>query len=239
MIKSFAGLGSLAFLVISILTASCSLVCIDGEGNIASEDRNPGSFHSIKLKIPARVILEQGQQYQTRIEAEQNLIPLIKTEITRERLEITAEKCIGSTKGITIYITVPEIELLSIEGSGSVVTASPINGGRLELVINGSGTMKLEATAELLFCGLKGSGQIEISGSSKQQYVKITGSGVYNAASFATAESEIAITGSGLAEVFTIDKLKAEIDGSGEIRYKGNPTLKSQINGSGGVNRIE
>ncbi|MHC1707639.1 MAG: head GIN domain-containing protein [Bacteroidales bacterium] len=236
--QSFQRLGTLACFAFIAIAISCDTMCIRGEGGITTEDRNMGTFHSIKLNIPAQVKLTQGAVIQTRIEAQPNLLKLIKTSVAKEKLEITSDECFGENKGITVFITMPQINLLSIDGSGNIETTSPINVSKLELVIHGSGDIKLNATSELVYCGIKGSGNVILAGSSKQQYVKIDGSGNYKASDFATENSEINIQGSGNAEVFAISRLKAEISGSGSVFYKGNPDVKSKINGSGNISRL-
>lgn len=192
-------LGFLASVALLAITASCDMNCIRGEGNLTSEDRNPGTYESVKLKIPATVKLTQGTSFQTRIEAQTNLLKYIKTNISRDYLEITSDECIGENKGITIYITTPTIKLLSIEGSGDIETTAPINTSKLELAIKGSGDIHLDATAEMVYVGIKGSGNIVLKGSSKQQFIKIDGSGNYKASEWPTENTEVNVNGSGNA----------------------------------------
>lgn len=235
---TLARLGILASVAIATTFSSCNIDCIRGEGNLVTEDRNPGAFNSIKLEIPANVVLTQGQELQTRVEAQQNLLPHIKTTINRDKLVISSDDCIGENKGITLYITIPDIEMLSVDGSGDIKSTSTLNTSKLELVINGSGNISLDANAELIYCGIKGSGNVLLKGSSKQQYIKIDGSGDYIAVDFPTENTEVYINGSGNADVFAISKLKADISGSGGVRYKGNPDVKSRVTGSGDVTRL-
>jgi lipopolysaccharide export system protein LptA len=230
-------LGFLAFMGISGFFSSCDIACIRGEGNLVTENRDPGSFNGIKLSIPGNVVITQGSVTQAKIQAQQNLQRYIKTNVRKGRLEITSDECFGENKGITVFVTVPEIQYLSIDGSGSISSDSTLNVSKLELVINGSGDIDLSATAELVYCGIKGSGNVDLKGSSKQQFIRINGSGNYNAFTFPSDYAEIEINGSGDAEIFALSKLRADIQGSGNIYYKGNPDVKSSIHGSGNIER--
>jgi hypothetical protein len=160
---------------------------------------------------------------------------MISTSLKEETLTIESSECIGSVKGINVYIKAPNFSKLIVEGSGDIHGKGVINTGHLGIVVNGSGNIELEANAESLFCGIKGSGQVKLSGSGKTQHVKIEGSGYFSAAEFSSVSADININGSGSAAVSADSSLKAQVNGSGEIRYTGNPRIEKDVNGSGEI----
>ncbi|MCX6273238.1 MAG: DUF2807 domain-containing protein [Bacteroidetes bacterium] len=229
--------GLLTLMAVTLFFTSCGKRCIDGKGELTSEERDPGAYTAVKLQIPAKVIIEEGLKNAFRIEAQPNLLPLINTSMSRGSLVIASDRCIGDNKGITIYITAPSFTKLAIEGSGSIESKNMLNAGELELIVNGSGTVNLQTTASLLYAGIKGSGGITVSGATQKTYLRLDGSGFFKASEFPSVKSEVVINGSGNADIFSIETLKAEINGSGLITYKGNPKINTHINGSGSVTK--
>jgi hypothetical protein len=213
--------------------------CTDGKGELTTSNIDPGAFSSIKLKIPAKLTIEQGLKQEVRIEAQPNILKLLKPRLSQDALVIESTECIGENKGINIFISNPTYNTLVLDGSGSITGQGAINTNQLELAVNGSGKIQLLANSETLFAGIKGSGEIIIEGSTHKEYIRIDGSGRFYGVKTPAVKGDIQLNGSAVAEVFCLEKLEATVNGSGTIKYKGNPQLRSKINGSGGVNRLE
>lgn len=114
----------------------------------------------------------------------------------------------------------------SVAGSGDMELEKVVCGD-LKISIAGSGDMDLEQIdandAEIL---ISGSGTTEISGNARNAKYSIAGSGEIYAANFKCVEVNAEVTGSGEIECQAIDYLKAQVSGSGEIGYKGEPKSK-------------
>lgn len=137
---------------------------------------------------------------------------------------------------------------LDVSGSGSL-TIEVEASGRIETGVSGSGAISLQGMCENLSSEISGSGSIdlsvtvknsssfEVSGSGKTKVsgtantakVSISGSGKVLAAELEVTRCDVNITGSGDVEINVKDALDADINGSGTVLYKGNP---SKVNGS-------
>ncbi len=65
--------------------------------------------------------------------------------------------------------------------------------------------------------------------------ISISGSGDYDGIGLAVDEASIRISGSGGAKVWAESKLNASVSGSGDVYYKGNPTIDQRIDGAGKI----
>ncbi|HRY32317.1 MAG TPA: head GIN domain-containing protein [Bacteroidales bacterium] len=230
-------LGVLSLPLIAVLFLSCSFDCENGSGEIVSEDRDIREINGVKLQIPADLLIEQGNTTSFRIEAQQNILSLITTTVSQGVLTISSQSCFGIHKPIRIRVSTPDIRKLSVSGSGAIRTENPVNTGKLELAVQGSGSIQIDANCEVLYSGIKGSGEMILSGTAHRQYVRIDGSGAYNAGQLASTSTEVEINGSGTAEVFPVEKLGVDIRGSAVVRYSGKPVVSSRIDGSGEVQK--
>lgn len=210
--------------------------CIQGSGNYTSENRTAEGFSGIDLAGIGDVYLTQGENH-LRIEAEDNIIRLIKTEVRGGKLAIYhKEKCINPHMPIKIFVSTPDLDSLSISGSGRIISQSPVESDALNLRISGSGNMELNAVCQDLKAIISGSGGAYLKGEAAKSEIVISGSGAMHGYDLQTDQTRIIISGSGIAEIYVKEELDALISGSGSLYCKGNPEIVSQtISGSGRV----
>ena len=173
------------------------------------------------------------------IEAQQNIIDLIETEVVNNQLLIKKENhgIIADWQSVKVYISLPEIQGLTLAGSGNLTANTAISSPQLELKISGSGGLylpKLETNE--VTATISGSGDLQIDeGYADKEILQITGSGNLHLLNLESRLSEIKITASGNADVWVTENLSVRITGSGNVRYKGNPLVDTDITGSGSV----
>jgi hypothetical protein len=202
---------------VAMLTA-CSVTT--GSGKVVSESRTVSGFTKIDLSGAGDVIIEQNGTEALTIEAEDNLIPKLTSEVVNGTLRLGEKSnlTIHLTKPVTYRVSMKDVSGLMISGSGTV-TASTI-------------------TAPSLAVDLSGSGKITVGGTVEQQDLKISGSGEYRAKDLQTKVASAEISGSGNATVTVSDKLDAQLSGSGQLTYYGNPPqVTREVSGSGRVTK--
>ncbi|MDP4292142.1 MAG: DUF2807 domain-containing protein, partial [Bacteroidota bacterium] len=80
---------------------------------------------------------------------------------------------------------------------------------------------------------IRGSGNINLSGSARKFNIDIAGSGDVNGQDMPADACNVDVKGSGNCRVFAIGKLNVDIAGSGNVYYKGKPDISNNIAGSG------
>lgn len=225
-------------LIFFIFFYSCKRT-IKGEGVITTETRDVNNATEIELSIPANVTIIEADSFSCVIGAQKNILETIKTKTDGDELTIESDKNFNIEKPVQIVISLPEINALTVNGSGEVSGLNSLHDKQLELELNGSGKINLNGKIIDIKSTINGSGEIYLKGKCDQQKISINGSGDLHGYDFESANTRIEINGSGDADVNVTDELKATITGSGNIRYKGNPHLKSDITGSGNVQKTE
>jgi len=209
---------------------------VKGEGPIVRKTLDLDEFDAIKLTFSGDVYLKQGSRQEVVVEAQQNLIDLMKKEVRDETWKIGFEKNVKSTKPVKVYITIPNLTKISVSGSGNVETENAFTGlGDMAVHLSGSGDVKANLTARSVKTHISGSGDVALRGSAKSHDIHISGSGDVASYDFRTDECEIHISGSGECEVNVQENLEVHISGSGDVYYKGDPSVRSKVRGSGDV----
>ena len=215
---------------------------VKGNGNIVTEDRKTGTYDEIKIAGSFDVDLVSGTEGNITINAEENLIKHIKTEIKGNALKIYVEEGynLQPSGNHKMLLTVPfnDISEVSLAGSGDVVTKNGIKADNFKASVAGSGDMNLEVNAATIKGSLAGSGDISLRGSTTDFECNIAGSGDIHAFDLKAENVEASISGSGDAEVHCNGNLKARIAGSGDIKYKGSPKKEdTKAVGSGSISK--
>jgi len=209
--------------------------CTSGRNETVTQVLDLNTFDGIKLKIDADVFINQGDEQRVEVEAQQNIIDLIETDVQGRTWEIEFDDCVRQHNSIKIYITIPSIDLITISGSGFVRGENTFTVEDIDLRINGSGDIDLALEADEVDGEITGSGKIILEGSTREFDLSIAGSGDYSTFDLDAQRGDIKITGSGDAEVYVAEFLDIRISGSGDVFYKGFPNLNVEINGSGRV----
>lgn len=218
---------------------------VTGNGDVATEARDPGAFDAVALSGGFTVVVRQGKGNKVEVKADRNLLPYIETRVvdgSRGRtLEIGPKKGynISTSNNPSLTIEMPSLRAVSVAGSGKVQVEAMKTGG-VDASIAGSGDIRFAGLdAERLGMKVSGSGDIVAAGRAGSAQVTIAGSGDVKAAELAADEVKVSIAGSGDAQVQATKKLNVSIAGSGDVKYVGSPEISSSIAGSGKVRRLE
>lgn len=200
---------------------------IKGNGNMKTETRKISNYDRIELEGSMNVELVAGTEGNLKVEAEENLIEYIVTEVSGDELKISTEKGYnldpsGNNK-ITVIVPFKDLSRVSLTGSGDIRTRDRITAENFEVKITGSGDIKLPLQAKNARASITGSGDIELIGSARDFDCKVTGSGDISAFDFKCENVDATVTGSGDIQVYASEELRAKIPGAGDIEYKGNP----------------
>jgi hypothetical protein len=226
---------------------------VEGNYDVKTETRDVGGFHRVLNEGDFEVYIIQDSLEKVMIEAESNLIPLIRTRIEGSALIIDTRDNLQNNYPMKVYVHTTVLDEVKLSGSG-LMQAEDIVTGDLNISISGSGDVFFSGTAQNvsssisgsgkmdlgLVCNeldadISGSGNIEIVGSANNGTFHIFGSGSIHAYDFTLKECHATISGSGDMYVTVTDYLNVNISGSGDVYYMGSPVIDSRITGSGSV----
>ncbi len=231
----------LILLLLAILAVSgCIGQGMQGSGKIINQTRDVSGFNQIDLNGAGELIITQGNKESVTVEADDNIISNIKTNVNNNKLTISFDNNMPMpTKPVKIYVTVKDLNSINISGSGKI-NSSNLNVNSLTININGAGDSTLSnLNAQILNIKTSGSGKMTISGNVNEQNIEIYGAGEHDAGNLTSKIATIAINGGGKSTVKVSDTLTAIINGAGQINYIGNPQVTHQINGAGTVKQIQ
>lgn len=192
---------------------------VAGDGHLTHERRAVGNVSAIDVSGPLELIVKVGAAPSLDVEADGNLQPKIRTEVTGGVLRMWVDGSVRSTNSLRIVYTTPSLTQVNASGSARL-TISDLNGAPLNF-------------------NKSGSGAVNLSGRVSRLDFQHSGSGHVNASALQTGDANLTQNGSGRLSLGQVQggALTVNVHGSGSMQAGGTVTsLKAYSNGSGGIN---
>jgi len=171
------------------------------------KEYNLGDFDSIRISNSADVYISFGKTNSVKVKGTAEQIERLDLKVEKNSLKVKSKKIQGiwnPKKAVEVYITMPNLEEISIAGSGDCFVK-----GNFDL--------------DDLYISIAGSGDVELKGGSIDDLdISIAGSGDVNCDMIAE-NADVSIAGSGDVELTVRERLDVSVVGSGDVFYHGNP----------------
>jgi hypothetical protein len=229
-----------AFLITLLILTGCNVIGEIGSGNVIRQERKVSSFNGIEVSGAFNVMLIQGTTNSVIVEADDNLMDIIRTEVKGSTLVIDNKSPIAHSKSLKVFITFTDLKSMDLSGAVNFESQGKLT--MPELIISSSGATdgKLEIDVQHLGIDCSGGSKLKLSGSAKDVGVDISGAVDLFAYDLLAENYKLGISGAGKAEINVSKNLKLDISGAATVHYKGTPTNISQdISGAGSVKKVE
>jgi hypothetical protein len=210
---------SLALLALAL--GGCKFSDFDkttGSGTMKTEKRDVPAFKALDISGGYEVEIVAQKEQSLEIEADDNLLPLIKTEVSDGVLTINNEKSFNTRNKLRLRISVPSFVGIFTSGA-TEIAASNLKGD--DFTVHASGASK-----------------IQLSGEIYQLAVEISGAGDLDAKDLHARIVNIHSSGAANSNVYASEELHAQVSGAGNVNYYGDPkTVKEDTSGAGTISK--
>jgi hypothetical protein len=189
---------------------------VRGSGNRKAEKRTLASFKSVEASgaFEVNIVCQQSQSFE--IEGDDNLLPIIKTDVKDGNLRVYSNTQFSASRPIEIRISVPDLEKYISSGAGDVHISGVKND---QLVLSNTGATNIEASGQTKFVDIESSGAGNIETNELH-----------------TERAKISVSGAANVEVYATQQLDVSVSGIGSVTYSGNPpVVNKSVSGIGSV----
>lgn len=211
-------------------------------------------FDRIKIQGPFKVYITQGNEESVKLLASPEVIGHVAATVGSHTLKVRNKYESWSwgpkrwfrkndpwnsheEKG-TVYITVRDLNSITISGSVDVTFTDPIATPALAIRLRGSANLSGNITTQKLTSKISGSGRIKLAGSATDARIRLSGSGNFSASQLVTENATVRISGSGHASVNANNQVNAALHGSAKLNYTGTATINTTKSGSASVRKL-
>lgn len=206
--------GGLLLVRYDVLQGSSSSDALQGSGVAATQTRSLASFSGVELAGSNTVTIRAGSTQSIVVHADDNLLGRVTTGVRGGSLVIGNSGSYKTESPMSVEITVPSLETLTLSGSGTV-TADAVRSQQLRVTLSGSGVVRASGAVTRLDVSLDGSGDVQLE-------------------DLVARDAKAVLNTSGRILVSATNSLEASVRGSGVIVYGGNPAhVTTSVTGSG------
>ena len=222
--------------IIAVLVFSCQLNSINGSGNVTTEKRNiAGNFTSIKAEKGLDIVLEQAQETEVTVVADDNLQKHITTKVLDSVLVISSEyNSYRNVRMKKVIVKMPKVEAIKISSGAHFVSRNTIRSQDLNLAASSGGTLNINVEAEKTICETSSGSNITIKGHSNNLETASSSGSTLDGEKL-MANNIIASASSGSNNnVYPLISLNANASSGGSINYYHVPKNLNKKSSSGG-----
>jgi len=191
---------------------------VSGSGKVATDKRDVTGFTSVDVSGVFQVEIVSGKDYSVEVQADDNILPLIETNVSGSTLQIDLKDKASTRSDMVVRITAPNIERVETTGA-SKVTASGIKNDSFS--INTTGASKVYLTGE--------TANLDID---------VTGASMVDAEQLNAAIVNIQASGASKINVNVSGELHSEASGASRIVYSGDPkTIDNHQSGASSISK--
>jgi hypothetical protein len=252
----------LAFVLIGVSYGMLRAQGVSGTANPAgrmmtSDTRTLGNgIDAVDLSGPIDLRLRYGSVPMLVVRGEQRMLGNVETSQEQNTLHIrTRGIVLRHRQPLQVELTLPALSSMNVDGSGES-TISGFSGERIEVQLDGSGSVKFtgryrQAKAALHGSGdldidtgnserceatLDGSGHMTLVGACRELKAEVMGSGALDAEHLRADDVSLKQLGSGSTTIAARKAVAVALSGSGSVEVYGNPNQRSvSRTGSGEV----
>jgi len=229
------------FMCVSTFSAGCHMRDFRGDGNVVKQDRKVSSFNGLEISGAFEIILNQGDIEAVTVEADENILPYIRTEVVNGTLIIeTKDKPFHHATRMKVYITIKGLKSIDLSGAIDLQTQNRLNLSDLEIDVSGASNANLDIAVQKLSLDGSGASKLIFKGSAVEVKMDLSGASNIYAFDMPVENYTISLSGAGKAEINVLKKLSVEISGAGSIKYKGSPAMIDEdVSGAGTIKKVE
>ncbi|PCI09611.1 MAG: DUF2807 domain-containing protein [Flavobacteriaceae bacterium] len=208
---------------------------IQGSRNVISEDRKINAdFEAIKVSQGISVFLTQSNDTELRVEADDNIIDLLVTEVEGDVLKIYFDKNVSRAKARNVYLSVSKINRIKTTSGAEVRGEGVIKSKTMELAASSGSEIVINLDAQSVSADSSSGSEIEVSGSTDSFKGDASSGSEIDAGDLISKTGNVDVSSGAEINVHSTDKLTAHASSGGSINFEGNPSVLNKSKSSGG-----
>jgi hypothetical protein len=227
-------------IILAVLSSSCMMDVnfgsgVKGNGDVVEESRDiTQDFTAITASEGLDVYVTQAADFKIRVEADENVIDLIGTDIQDGKLKIHAIKNIGrATK--KVYVSLPEVTALEANSGADLIGQGLIEADKVHLNANSGADLKLEIVADHIEADCSSGANIRLGGRANLLYADASSGSDIKAVELEAKVCRANASSGADIRVNVSEELTADASSGADIGYSGDPTVDSRKSASGSV----
>lgn len=208
---------------------------IDGNGNVVTEKRTISeSFTKIEVSRGIEVIVDQDNEVQVEVEADENIIQHITTKVVNNVLVISSDETIESAEVETVHVKMPTINGLEATSGSNIKSNGTLKGNSIRVKSSSGSEIDVNLEYDMVDSESSSGSNTSLSGKALKLTTSSSSGSEINAGNLIANEIDSESTSGSSSEVHPLVVLTAKASSGSSINYNGSPKTVHEEESSGG-----
>ena len=197
-----------------------------GDGNVVTNQREVNEeFTVVKASEGLDVYIIQDDKTEITVEADENIINLIRTDIVNNTLNIHLKERVGWAKSKKITVSLPNITRLETSSGADIETINTIKTDRLELHSSSGSDLVVSVDADEVDSHTSSGANIRISGTAGIIYADASSGSDIKAGELTTKKAVAKASSGAEVTVHATEEVEANSSSGGDVNYSGTASV--------------
>jgi hypothetical protein len=209
---------------------------VTGSGNVTTENRTVSEdFKSVEVSNAIDMVVEQANQAEIIVEADDNLQKDIITKVENGVLKISCKyNNFINVKSRTVRVKMPIIEGLEASSASTIKSKNILKGENILVRTSSAAEMNLSLEFDSISCKTSSGSSINIEGKALKLETRASSGSDINAEDLLVNDVIADVSSGGSISIHPIVSLQAEASSGGDITYNIRPKSIQKKSSSGG-----
>ena len=233
---------TIAFLL-ALFLSSCGFDINLGEGKkgngaITKDNREiTEKFTAVSASEGLDVYVTQADEFQIVVEADENVIDLIGTDIKNGKLRIHARENIGrATK--KIFVSLPEVTELESSSGADLTVKNDLSADRIEIGASSGSDLEVNLKANDIKARASSGADMELSGEADNLEIHASSGSGIKAGNLSVRTCNASASSGADITINVSESIVADASSGGNISYSGEAALEQRKSVSGSVRKL-
>ncbi len=209
-----------------------------GNGIVTKDSREiTGKFTAVSASEGLDVYVTQADEFKITVEADENIIDLIGTDIKNGKLRIHARENIGrATK--KVFVSLPEVTELESSSGADLTVKNDLSADRLELGASSGSGIEINLKANNVKADASSGANIQLSGEANDLEIYASSGAGIKAKDLSVKTCNAQVSSGADISINVSDALIADASSGGNISYSGEANVEQKKSVSGSVRKL-
>ena len=226
------------FIVITVALQAYSCIGRGDYGPKERELRKVKDFSRIEVSHGIDVYLTMGDKEQVEVEAPEDLLEHLITEVKGEKLKIYFDRSFNWSNATKVFVSARKMEEIETSGGSDLFGENQLKTKDLDLRASGGSDIRLDVSTKNLDVVISGGADIVLSGETEKLTANSSGGSDLKAFDLVVQRANLESSGGSDIKITVEEELNAQASGGSDIEYKGNPyTVDTNTSSSGDIKK--
>ena len=231
----------IGLILLAVMLVSTTLMASDntikGSGIVVREARETSSFSAVSVGNAINLVIAQGPEIEVVVQADDNLLPYILTEVTENTLKIglDPQTSLRDYKEITVEVTAPAFEKINCSGASDVEGTGVLSQASLALHCSGAGSVNLKIDCNSLEIIASGASDVYLEGNTRSLSAEVSGASKMKTSGLECQAAEVDLSGASKIEITVTGQITGKASSASSLNIWGGASVDVSTSGAARV----